>query len=69
MAVSVVADDRLHARALGGDLTIDTTELDDARWFTLDEVEAALAGALDAAFLPPPPYAIARTLLEYWLAA
>jgi len=57
------------ARALDDSLTIDTTELDDARWFTRDEVAAALAGAPDAAFLPPPPYAIARTLLENWLAA
>ena len=57
------------ARALDDRLTIDTTELDDARWFTRDEVAAALAGAPDAAFLPPPPYAIARTLLENWLAA
>jgi len=57
------------ARALGDRLTIDTTELDDARWFTREEVAAAVAGAPDAAFLPPPPYAIARTLLEHWLAA
>lgn len=56
------------ARALDDALTIDTTELDDARWFTREEVGAALAGAADAAFLPPPPYAIARTLLEHWLA-
>ena len=57
------------ARALDDKLTIDTTELDDARWFTREEVAAALAGAPGAAFLPPPPYAIARTLLEHWLAA
>ena len=55
------------ARALGDKLTIDKTELDDARWFTREEVEGALAGAPDAAFLPPPHYAIARTLLEHWL--
>ena len=58
-----------HARALSPDLTIDTTELDDARWFTREEVEAALAGDPEAAFLPPPRFAIARTLLEHWLAA
>jgi NAD+ diphosphatase len=57
------------ARALDDRLTIDITELDDARWFTREEVEAALAGGPDATFLPPPPYAIARTLLEHWLAA
>ena len=57
------------ARALDDALTIDTTELDDARWFTRNEIEAAIAGEPDAAFLPPPPYAIARTLLDNWLAA
>jgi NAD+ diphosphatase len=56
------------ARSLGRDLTIDTTELDDARWFTREEVAAALAGDPDAPFLPPPKTAIARTLLEHWLA-
>jgi len=50
-------------------LTIDRTELEDARWFTRQEVAAALAGGADAAFIAPPPFAIARTLLEHWLAA
>ena len=56
-----------HARALADQLTIDTTELDDARWFSREEVVAALAGEEGAAFLPPPRFAIARTLLEHWL--
>ena len=55
------------ARALDDRLTIDTTELDDARWFTRDEVAGALAGDADAAFLPPPRFAIARTLLDHWI--
>ena len=54
------------AEALGDALTIDTNELDDARWFTRAEVAAALAGVPDAAFLPPPRSAIARTLLDHW---
>jgi len=58
-----------HAEAIGDALTIDTAELDDARWFTREEVAAALEGAPDAAFQPPPKAAIARTLLECWLAA
>ena len=58
-----------HARALGAELTIDRTELDDARWFTREEIAAALKGDPDAAFQPPPRFAIARTLLEHWLAA
>jgi NAD+ diphosphatase len=57
------------ARALGRDLTIDTTELDDARWFSRDEVEAALRDPDNGPFQPPPRFAIARTLLERWLAA
>ena len=56
------------ARALGRDLTIDTTELEDARWFSRAEVAAALSGDPGAPFLPPPKVAIARTLLEHWLA-
>ena len=50
-------------------LTIDTHELDDARWFSRDQLAAALAEEPGAAFLPPPPAAIARTLLDRWLAA
>jgi NAD+ diphosphatase len=57
------------ARALDDALTIDTTELDDARWFSRDEVALALSGDPAASFLPPPPAAIARTLLEHWLDA
>ncbi|WP_237219621.1 NAD(+) diphosphatase [Sphingomonas arenae] len=57
------------AEAIDDRLTIDTTELDDARWFSREEVASALAGEPDAAFLPPPPFAIARTLLEWWLDA
>jgi NAD+ diphosphatase len=57
------------ARAVGDELTIDTNELDDARWFSRDEVARAIAGDPDAAFLPPPRFAIARTLIEHWLAA
>lgn len=57
------------ARALGDALTIDHTELDDARWFTRAEVAAAVAGDDAAAFHPPPRFAIARTLLDHWLTA
>ena len=56
-----------HSRALGDSLVIDTNELDDARWFSRDEVLAALAGEDDAPFQAPPRSAIARTLLEAWV--
>jgi NAD+ diphosphatase len=54
------------AAAEGDSLTIDTDELDDARWFSRGEVLAALAGDPAAPFLPPPRSAIARTLLDRW---
>ena len=56
-----------HSEAIGDTLTIDTTELDDARWFTRDDVNAALTGDPSAPFLAPPRSAIARTLLEAWV--
>lgn len=56
------------AQAAGDSLTIDRDELDDARWFTRAEVAAALAEDPSAPFLPPPHFAIARTLLDHWIA-
>ena len=58
-----------HAEAESDQLTIDMSELEDARWFTREEIAIALAGAAGAAFQPPPESAIARTLLERWLAS
>ena len=55
------------AVALGDSLTIDHEELDDARWFTRDQVTDALFGSPDSAFIAPPRFAIARTLLDHWL--
>nr|WP_294849657.1 NAD(+) diphosphatase [uncultured Sphingomonas sp.] len=54
------------ARADSESLTIDYQELDDARWFSREEVEQALRGGENPPFLPPPRWAIARTLLEAW---
>jgi len=48
-------------------ITLDTHELEDAIWVPRDEVRRILAGE-PGAFLPPPPYAIAHTLLERWAA-
>ncbi len=55
------------ARALSDSLTIDMQELDDARWFTRAEASFAVSGDAGAAFVPPPHFAIARTLLDDWL--
>jgi NAD+ diphosphatase len=56
------------AAARSAALTIDYGELDDARWFTREEVAESLSGQPGAPFLAPPRWAIARSLLEHWLA-
>jgi NAD+ diphosphatase len=60
-----------HAYADDGAITIDATELEDARWFTRDEVvyamEALKTGAEDGAFIAPPPFAVAHHLLKWWI--
>ena len=48
-------------------ITLDTNELEDARWFDRAAVEAALRGDADAPFKAPPRFAIAHTLLRRWL--
>lgn len=48
-------------------ITLDTNELEDAIWVPREEVRTILAGG-DGAFLAPPPYAIAHTLLSAWAA-
>lgn len=54
------------AAARSDALRLDRNELEDAFWATRAEVGAALAGAQDARFLAPPPFAIANTLLTRW---
>lgn len=56
-----------HAYTDDKTITIDTTELDDARWFTREEVAHAMTGAEDGAFIAPPPFAVAHHLLKWWL--
>jgi len=56
-----------HGAALGPDLRRDPAELEDARWVTREGVLAALGGH-DPEMLPARPGAIARFLLERWLA-
>lgn len=57
-----------HAYADDKTIVIDETELDDARWFTREEVAHAMSGAEDGAFIAPPPFAVAHHLLKWWLA-
>ncbi len=56
------------AQTIDPRITLDTNELEDAMWVTRDEVAAALADPDTARFRPPPPFAIAHTLLRAWLA-
>lgn len=57
-----------HAHAVGSDLTIDRTELEEADWFTRAEVAEAMTGSESGRFIAPPPFAIAHHLLKWWLA-
>lgn len=55
------------AQAEDDAITLDRHELEDAIWVPRDEVRAVLAGE-PGAFVAPPPYAIAHTLLTRWAA-
>lgn len=55
------------ARADARDITLDTTELEDAMWVDRAGVAAAMAGDPDAPFIAPPPFAIAHSLFKRWL--
>ena len=52
------------ARAQSTDITIDETELEDARWFTRAEVAEMLARTHPDGLSAPMPYAIAHHLLK-----
>lgn len=49
-------------------ITLDRLELEDAKWVSRAEVRAAFNREEGAAFLIPPPIAIAHTLFQLWLA-
>jgi len=57
-----------HSFADSAEITLDETELADARWFTRAEVQAAMDGDADAPINTPPKQAIASHLLKWWLA-
>lgn len=57
-----------HSYADDDTLTIDETELADARWYTREEVAEAIAKGEDSpTFIPPPPVAVAYHLMTWWL--
>lgn len=48
------------------ELTIDKNEIEDARWFSKEEIEAVFAKRSDV-FKRPPRFTIAHQLLRHWL--
>ena len=54
------------APVLESGLTVDRHELEQARWFTRNEVRQMLAGEHETAMMPPS-IAIARRLAELWV--
>lgn len=48
-------------------LNLDTREIEEARWVTKDDIKALINGERRPDLWIPPPYAIARQLLEYWV--
>ena len=52
---------------VAGEAVASDGELEDARWFTREELAEAAEGRGDMRL--PPPVAIARTLIDGWLAA
>ncbi|EMD82938.1 NAD(+) diphosphatase [Pacificimonas flava] len=53
------------AEAPSDQIKVDGEEIVEARWFTRDEIAAALAG--EGELQVPPPMAIAHTLLKTWI--
>jgi NAD+ diphosphatase len=56
-----------HAEALSRDLVIDRTELDDARWFTREEVTQMLLRRHPDRLTTPPSVAIAYHIIRAWV--
>jgi NAD+ diphosphatase len=54
------------AEATSRDLNVDTTELEDARWFTREDARMMLRNAHPAKLFAPPKIAIAHHLLAAW---
>jgi NAD+ diphosphatase len=67
MAVSGLVDDRLSCEALSAEITVDRTELEDARWFTRDEAAAMLLRRHPDGLTTPPPVAIAHHIIRAWV--
>jgi NAD+ diphosphatase len=56
-----------HAEALSTAITVDRSELDDARWFTRREAAAMLDRCHPDGLTTPPPWAIAHHIIRSWV--
>jgi NAD+ diphosphatase len=59
-----------HAKAVTTEIVVHPTEMDDAQWFSRDQLDVArTAGTARGRTMPmiPPPLTIARRLLDEWL--
>src|SRR5437763_1423091 len=56
-----------HAQATSTDITVDREELEDARWFTRDEVVQMFGGEHPEQISIPPPIAIAHHIIRAWV--
>ncbi len=56
-----------HAQATSSQITVDREELEDARWFTRDEVALMFKGEHPEGISIPPPIAIAHHIIRAWV--
>jgi NAD+ diphosphatase len=56
-----------HAEAVSTKITVDTTELEDARWFSRQEAAQMLARRHPDGLVTPPPIAIAHHIIRAWV--
>jgi len=56
-----------HARALTTDIRVDTTELEDARWFSRADAADMLTKRHAQGFSTPPSVAIAHHIIRAWV--
>jgi NAD+ diphosphatase len=56
-----------HAKALSSEIKVDTTELEDAQWFSRKDAAAMLLRQHSDGFSTPPPVAIAYHIIRAWV--
>jgi NAD+ diphosphatase len=54
------------AQAKTHDIVMDAEELEDARWFTREDVRGMLTRTHPQGLICPPPIAIAHSLMQAW---